>query len=71
MLNVFELSTGYGMLDGFNFNGTAGVWRREAIDDAGGWLDDTVTEDLDLSVRASMQGWRLDMPITWLYPLLQ
>ena len=41
----------------FNFNGTAGIWRREAIKEAGGWSDDTVTEDLDLSIRASMQGW--------------
>lgn len=42
----------------FNFNGTAGVWRREAIDDAGGWQHDTLTEDLDLSYRAQMRGWR-------------
>jgi cellulose synthase/poly-beta-1,6-N-acetylglucosamine synthase-like glycosyltransferase len=42
----------------FNFNGTAGVWRREAIADAGGWQHDTLTEDLDLSYRAQMRGWR-------------
>lgn len=42
----------------FNFNGTAGIWRRSAIDDAGGWSSDTVTEDLDLSYRAQMAGWR-------------
>jgi cellulose synthase/poly-beta-1,6-N-acetylglucosamine synthase-like glycosyltransferase len=42
----------------FNFNGTAGVWRREAIADAGGWQHDTLTEDLDLSYRAQMKGWR-------------
>jgi cellulose synthase/poly-beta-1,6-N-acetylglucosamine synthase-like glycosyltransferase len=42
----------------FNFNGTAGVWRREAIDAAGGWQDDTLTEDLDLSYRAQLAGWR-------------
>jgi cellulose synthase/poly-beta-1,6-N-acetylglucosamine synthase-like glycosyltransferase len=42
----------------FNFNGTAGVWRRRAIEDAGGWQHDTVTEDLDLSYRAQLQGWR-------------
>jgi cellulose synthase/poly-beta-1,6-N-acetylglucosamine synthase-like glycosyltransferase len=42
----------------FNFNGTAGVWRRTAIDDAGGWQHDTLTEDLDLSYRAQMRGWR-------------
>lgn len=42
----------------FNFNGTAGVWRRRAIEDAGGWQSDTVTEDLDLSYRAQLSGWR-------------
>lgn len=42
----------------FNFNGTAGVWRRKAILDAGGWSDDTITEDLDLSYRAQLAGWR-------------
>jgi cellulose synthase/poly-beta-1,6-N-acetylglucosamine synthase-like glycosyltransferase len=42
----------------FNFNGTAGVWRRTVIDDAGGWQHDTLTEDLDLSYRAQMRGWR-------------
>ena len=42
----------------FNFNGTAGLWRRAAIDDAGGWQHDTLTEDLDLSYRAQMKGWR-------------
>lgn len=42
----------------FNFNGTAGVWRRQAIEDAGGWEADTVTEDLDLSYRAQIRGWR-------------
>jgi cellulose synthase/poly-beta-1,6-N-acetylglucosamine synthase-like glycosyltransferase len=42
----------------FNFNGTAGVWRRIAIDDAGGWQHDTLTEDLDLSYRAQLRGWR-------------
>ncbi len=42
----------------FNFNGTAGVWRRRAIEDAGGWESDTVTEDLDLSYRAQLSGWR-------------
>jgi len=42
----------------FNFNGTAGVWRREALDAAGGWHDDTLTEDLDLSYRAFLAGWR-------------
>jgi cellulose synthase/poly-beta-1,6-N-acetylglucosamine synthase-like glycosyltransferase len=42
----------------FNFNGTAGVWRREAILEGGGWEHDTLTEDLDLSYRAQIQGWR-------------
>src|SRR3954467_11652771 len=42
----------------FNFNGTAGVWRRSAIDDAGGWQHDTLTEDLDLSYRAQLRGWK-------------
>ena len=41
----------------FNFNGTAGVWRREAIEDAGGWQHDTLTEDTDLSYRAQLRGW--------------
>ncbi len=42
----------------FNFNGTAGIWRRQAIETAGGWRADTVTEDLDLSYRAQIAGWR-------------
>ena len=42
----------------FNFNGTAGIWRREAIEAAGGWQHDTLTEDLDLSYRAQMLGWK-------------
>jgi cellulose synthase/poly-beta-1,6-N-acetylglucosamine synthase-like glycosyltransferase len=42
----------------FNFNGTAGMWRRKALEDAGGWSDDTVTEDLDLSYRAQRRGWK-------------
>ena len=42
----------------FNFNGTAGVWRRRAIHDAGGWEHDTLTEDTDLSYRAQLKGWR-------------
>jgi cellulose synthase/poly-beta-1,6-N-acetylglucosamine synthase-like glycosyltransferase len=41
-----------------NFNGTAGVLRRTAIDEAGGWQDDTLTEDLDLSYRAQLAGWK-------------
>ena len=42
----------------FNFNGTAGMWRRQAIDDAGGWQHDTLTEDTDLSYRSQMAGWK-------------
>ncbi len=42
----------------FNFNGTAGIWRRAAIESAGGWQHDTLTEDLDLSYRAQLAGWR-------------
>lgn len=41
-----------------NFNGTGGVWRKAAIEDAGGWTADTLTEDLDLSYRAQMRGWQ-------------
>src|SRR5687768_8409613 len=42
----------------FNFNGTAGIWRRSTIGDAGGWQHDTLTEDLDLSYRAQLRGWK-------------
>ncbi|MGH2582057.1 MAG: cellulose synthase family protein [Anaerolineales bacterium] len=42
----------------FNFNGTAGIWRKAAIEDAGGWTADTLTEDLDLSYRAFLKGWK-------------
>jgi len=42
-----------------NFNGTAGVWRKKTIEDAGGWQADTLTEDLDLSYRAQLKGWKL------------
>lgn len=42
----------------FNFNGTAGIWRRQCIRDAGGWQHDTITEDLDLSYRAQLAGWK-------------
>ncbi|MEZ5052542.1 MAG: glycosyltransferase family 2 protein [Chitinophagales bacterium] len=47
-------SAGYFM----NFNGTAGLWRVAAIQDAGGWMSDTLTEDLDLSYRAQLKGWK-------------
>jgi cellulose synthase/poly-beta-1,6-N-acetylglucosamine synthase-like glycosyltransferase len=42
----------------FNFNGTAGIWRKRCVEEAGGWQDDTLTEDLDLSYRAQLRGWR-------------
>jgi cellulose synthase/poly-beta-1,6-N-acetylglucosamine synthase-like glycosyltransferase len=42
----------------FNFNGTAGMWRRQAIEWSGGWQHDTLTEDTDLSFRAQLMGWR-------------
>jgi cellulose synthase/poly-beta-1,6-N-acetylglucosamine synthase-like glycosyltransferase len=56
----FLLETGVRARAGlfFNFHGTAGLWRRTAILDAGGWRSDTLTEDLDLSYRAQMRGWR-------------
>lgn len=41
-----------------NFNGTAGIWRKACIEDAGGWQHDTLTEDLDLSYRAQLKGWK-------------
>ena len=41
-----------------NFNGTGGVWRKKCIEDAGGWEHDTLTEDLDLSYRAQIKGWK-------------
>ncbi len=49
-----------------NFNGTAGIWRKAAIDDpaVGGWSGDTLTEDLDLSYRAQLAGWRIDYSLT-------
>jgi cellulose synthase/poly-beta-1,6-N-acetylglucosamine synthase-like glycosyltransferase len=43
----------------FNFNGSGGVWRRTCIEQAGGWQDDTIAEDLDLSYRAQLAGWQL------------
>ncbi|HET6973667.1 MAG TPA: cellulose synthase family protein [Pyrinomonadaceae bacterium] len=42
----------------FNFNGTAGIWRRQAIELSGGWQHDTLTEDTDLSFRAQLMGWK-------------
>lgn len=51
-----------------NFNGTAGLWRRAAIDDAGGWSGDTLTEDLDLSYRVQLRGWRIAFDATLACP---
>jgi len=52
----------------FNFNGTAGIWRRAAVDHAGGWHADTVTEDLDLCYRAQMRGWRMVYDVDYAVP---
>jgi cellulose synthase/poly-beta-1,6-N-acetylglucosamine synthase-like glycosyltransferase len=54
---VIEHNARYRRGSFFNFNGTAGVWRRTAIEDAGGWEHDTLTEDTDLSYRAQLRGW--------------
>ena len=42
----------------FGFNGTAGVWRIKALEDSGGWLERTTVEDMDIAVRAHLQGWK-------------
>ncbi len=55
---LMESAVRHGMGVFFNFNGTAGIWRRTAIDGAGGWSGETLTEDLDLSYRAQLAGWR-------------
>jgi len=52
----------------FNFNGTAGIWRRSTIIDAGGWQHDTLTEDMDLSFRAQLRGWQFVYVPTALAP---
>ena len=52
----------------FNFNGTAGIWRRACIDDAGGWENDTLTEDLDLSYRAQLPAGAFCFWTTWQRP---
>ncbi|CAL4914633.1 unnamed protein product [Urochloa decumbens] len=53
-----EQEAGSATFSFFSFNGTAGVWRREAINDAGGWKDRTTVEDMDLAVRATLKGWK-------------
>lgn len=55
---VVEHQARYGVGHCFNFNGTAGIWRRAAIMEGGGWNGDTLTEDLDLSYRSQLAGWR-------------
>ncbi len=55
---IEQAARSYGNLF-MNFNGTAGIWRKRAIIEAGGWQSDTLTEDLDLSYRAQMAGWKM------------
>jgi beta-mannan synthase len=61
-------SAAYGF---FGFNGTAGVWRIQAMNEAGGWNERTTVEDMDLAVRASMHGWKFvylhDLEVTTCY----
>lgn len=45
-------------LNFFGFNGTAGVWRIKALEESGGWLERTTVEDMDIAVRAHLQGWK-------------
>jgi cellulose synthase/poly-beta-1,6-N-acetylglucosamine synthase-like glycosyltransferase len=56
----------------FQFNGTGGIWRRRAIEDAGGWSADSLCEDLDLTIRAALAGWKgvflLNPPVAGLVP---
>jgi len=61
-LNVHFTVEQYGRYLGswfLQFNGTAGIWRKQAIEEAGGWEADTLTEDLDLSFRAQLKGWKI------------
>ncbi|CAN6462470.1 unnamed protein product [Victoria cruziana] len=53
-----EQEVGSSMYSFFGFNGTAGVWRMQALTDAGGWKERTTVEDMDLAVRASLRGWK-------------
>jgi hypothetical protein len=57
---AIEQAARWGTGKWFNFNGTAGIWRRSAVVEAGGWQNDTLTEDLDLSYRAFLAGWRAE-----------
>jgi hypothetical protein len=56
--HVVENQARFGSGRLFNFSGTGGIWRKDAIADAGGWQHDTLTEDLDLSYRAQLKGWK-------------
>src|SRR3954470_514606 len=56
--HMVENRARFGAGNMFNFSGTGGMWRRQAIADAGGWEHDTLTEDLDLSYRAQLAGWK-------------
>ncbi len=56
--HLVENRARYGAGNLFNFSGTGGIWRKRAIAEAGGWQHDTLTEDLDLSYRAQLAGWR-------------
>ncbi len=61
-LNVHFTVEQVGRMEGnhfLQFNGTAGIWRRKTIEDAGGWEADTLTEDLDLSIRSQLKGWKI------------
>lgn len=61
-LNVHFTIEQTGRMEGghlLQFNGTAGIWRKKAIEDAGGWHIDTLTEDLDLSIRSQLKGWKI------------
>nr|CAB3481045.1 unnamed protein product [Digitaria exilis] len=64
----YEQEAGSSVYSFFGFNGTAGVWRISAINDAGGWKDRTTVEDMDLAVRAMLQGWKFvksELPSTF------
>lgn len=65
-----EVRARAGML--FQFNGTGGIWRRQAIEDAGGWTGDCLCEDLDLTIRAALAGWHglfsMEPPVSGLVP---
>ena len=61
-------------LNFFGFNGTAGVWRIKALEESGGWLERTTVEDMDIAVRAHLNGWKFifldDVKVTPVYTVL-